>query len=469
MFLGLFLACQGNSQKIADDQSAKVDSLFSYLNRIDSPGVAIGVIQDGEFIYKRFLGYSNLTYGIPITNQTVFNIGSVTKQFTAACLQLLIQRGKVKLTDNINKHVPNFRQYDIPITVEHLLYHTSGLRDYTELILLGGKRLIEGYNNKEALEMILRQQQLNFPTGDRWSHSNANYVLLKEIIEQVSGTSLEVFAQENIFNPLEMNTTLYCGDHGKTIQNRATRYALLEDGRYERIPNNDMAIGDGGVFSNLDDLLLWDQNFYESNIGENGFIDSMLEIGPNTDIGGDWQLYYASGLYIGNYKGLPMVLHAGGDAGLRAVLLRFPERRFSVICLANTNEFDWTQAFQIADIYLSEYYVDQPESKSGDEPKQTAKQTKIDPRQEELTQYAGYYYSQEVDHFIRIFIEDGELKMPDTNTDSILPVNMLAKDYLKFRFGTASFQRNKKGEIVGFSLDIDGERVLGLKYHKRSE
>jgi len=466
-FLVLWLVSCENAQQALDPKEEQIDSLFMHLNRADGPGVAIGVIKNGEFVYKKYFGQANLNYDLPINKETVFNVASLSKQFTATCIHILIQRGQLSLADDIRKYLPDFPIYSKPITVEHLIHHTSGIRDYTELLILNGVRLFKGYDNTEALKMIYRQMGLNFEPGEKWMYSNSNYVLLKEIIEKVSCQPLEEFAKDNIFDPLGMVNTQYNGSHVSIVKNRATRYRK-SNGRYLTVPDNDFTIGDGGVFSNLDDFLRWDQNFYNNKIASPDLIKSIEKPNVNFELFEDVNAEYASGLMIINYKQQKVFLHGGGDAGIQTGYFRFPDLDFSIISMANTNEYDfWGTSLRIADIYLGEFLKEQPQTKKEETTKVESK--KIDLNDRELQEYVGYYFSEEVDYFIKIIYENGQLKMPDTNAPGLLAVTPIQRDYLQVGPGKAKFKRSVKGNIIGFVLDLDGGRVNGLFYEKRKE
>ena len=462
----LVLSCQG-PVKDHDIKATTVDSLLVQFDRNHGPGVAIGIIQNGGFVYKKYFGQSNLNHDIPISEKSVFNIASLSKQFTAACIHLLAEEGQLSLDDDIRRHLPDFPSYGKPISIKNLLFHTSGIRDYTELLMLGGTRLFKGYDNDEAIQMIYRQKSLSFEPGKKWMYSNSNYILLKEIIEKVSGESLEEFAKQNIFGPLGMLNTQYNGSHESVIKNRVTRYRT-KDGKYAAVPDNDFTIGDGGIFSNLDDFLRWDQNFYNSKIGSKEFVESQEKSNVEFELGREIKGYYASGLMIMDYRGQKLILHGGGDAGIQTGYFRFPNSNFSVVSMANTNEYDFFGiSLKIADLYLKDSLKDQLPERN-EEIQVVPKPPKKNFSAKELEEYVGYYFSNEVDYFIEIVREEGKLKMPDTNAPGFLPVSIIEKDSLKLGPGKAKFHRDLQGKITGFSFDLDGGRVTGVVYKKQN-
>jgi len=207
----------------------KVDELFTVWDTPDSPGCALGIIKDGKLIYKRGYGMANLEHNIPISATTVLRIGSTSKQFTAMSIALLAEQGKISLDDDIRKCLSEMPEYESPITIRHLIHHTSGIRDYLELMELAGRRDDDYYTDDEAIDMLARQKELNFKPGDEFLYSNSGYFLLSAIAKRASGKSLREFAQENIFKPLSMNNTHFHDDHTMIVKNRAAGYSSKKD------------------------------------------------------------------------------------------------------------------------------------------------------------------------------------------------------------------------------------------------
>lgn len=336
----------------------KVDELFAEWDKPNSPGCALGVIKDGRLIYARGYGMANLEYDIPITSKTVFRIGSTSKQFTAMCIALLAERGKLSLDDDIRKYIPEMPRYEASITIRHLIHHTSGIRDYLELMDMALKREEDYYTPEETIEMLARQKGLNFKPGEKFLYSNSNYFLLGVIVERVSGKSLREFAEENIFKPLGMENTHFHDDHTMIVKNRAVGYSPKKDGGFRICETTLDIVGDGGLFTTVEDLLLWDRNFYENKLdGGQKLIDQIFTPGK---LNNGEELDYAFGLIISNYRGLKMVHHGGAFVGFRAEMIRFPKQRFSVICLANLDSINPTKlAKRVADIYLADQFKEE--------------------------------------------------------------------------------------------------------------
>ncbi len=342
----------------------KIDSIFKAWDRPDVPGCALGVVKEGKLIYAKGYGIGDLEHDIPLTPWSVFYIGSVSKQFVTFSILLLEEQGKLDLDDRIQKYLPDFPEYGTPLTIRHFIHHTSGVRDFLTLMHLKGRNYLDNTDVNEVYDLIKRQKTLNFSPGEKYLYSNSCYFMLAMIIEKAAGQSLKEFAHENIFEPLGMKHTLFYDDNTDLIKNRVFSYHKKPDGDgFDNLIMRFDLVGSGGVYSNIGDLFLWDQNFYDNKLGKGGqgIIDKMHEEGllNNGESSG-----YAFALHNGRYKGLKTVSHGGSLAGYRAQLLRFPEERFSVIILANRGDAKPTgKAYQVADIMLKDKLVDEPKKK----------------------------------------------------------------------------------------------------------
>ena len=357
----LILAILGSVLIAADsgnEQTRRVDALFERWNRSDSPGCSLGIVREGRLIYERGYGMANLEHDIPITPETVFRIASVSKQFTAMSVLLLEQDGALSLDDDIRQYLPYMPDYGRPITIRHLVQHSSGIRDYEGITTLMGISYEDTYITQEILDLLARQKALNFAPGERYLYSNSGYLLLGELVKQVSGKTLRQFVDEQIFRPLGMRASLIRDDHTEMVEHRAGGYAPLEDGGFRIAESNYDMVGDGSVFTTVRDLFRWDQNFYHQKIGGEKVAKAQHETLVLND---GRNMGYAAGLEIGAYGGLRFVAHSGSWVGFKAQLLRFPEQRFSVICLCNDESANPTAlTVRVADIYLAEQFESAP-------------------------------------------------------------------------------------------------------------
>ncbi len=411
----IFISISAHAQETGKDTNslnARVDAIFAQFDKPDSPGCALGVIKDGKLVYARGYGMANLEHGLPNGPKLIYDIGSTSKQFTAASILLLAQQGKLSLDDDARKYIPEIPTYQQPVTIRHLLHHTSGLRDYLTLFSLAGVNLDDTTTEKDALDIILRQKALNFTPGDEWLYSNSGFFLLSVVIKRASGKSFAEFAKENIFDPLGMKHTLILDDHKKIVPMRATGYSRnprANSGSFQTEMSNFEQTGDGAVQTSIEDLLLWDQNFYEPKVGGKAFLEQMQAVGSfNSGEKHD----YASGLFIGEYKGLRRVSHGGSWAGYRAELARFPEQKFSVACLCNLNATNPSAlAMKVADIYLEEPIKALALKKAKEIEKMTGGGLSgtVVIAEEKLKEKAGVYRSLTSGDLRRITFRDGKL------------------------------------------------------------
>lgn len=340
--------------KLSDSVRSRVDQVFADLDRRDRPGCALAVYLNGQIAYERGYGMASLELGVPISPASFFDIGSTSKQFAAFSIFLLKNDGKLSLSDDVRKYIPELPRYDKPITIRHLLQHTSGLRDYNGLLALAGHAFEDYTTDDDALDIITRQKAVNYPVGTAWSYTNTGFFLLSTIIKRVSGKTLREFAQQRIFDPLGMRATHFHDDHKMIVAGRATAYTEKDGGGWEIEMSNWDQTGDGAVNTSVEDLLRWDENFYQPKVGDAALLREFLEPGK-LDTGAPIESGYAHGLFVDTYRGLRRVHHGGAWAGYRAGLTRFPDQHFTVACLcnyaaANPDEF----ANAVADVVLAD-------------------------------------------------------------------------------------------------------------------
>jgi len=440
---------------VADEKTNQVDKIFAPWDRTTSPGAALAIIKDGQIICERGYGMAKIEDDIVMTPSKIFDIASVSKQFTAACIAILAREGKVSLDDDVRKYIPEIPGYEKPVTIKHLIYHTSGLRDYTAVLELAGFRSgLDSSNSSDALAVIYRQKRLNYPPGEEYYYCNTGYFLLGQIVERVSGKSLNEFAQEHIFKPLGMAHSLYSDDHTRIIKNRATGYSLI-DSCYRIDMSNWDQTGDGNLFTSVEDLYFWDQAFYNNKLGQD-VMDTLHTLGT---LKNGTKLDYAFGFHISEYRGLKIVRHTGSWAGFRAVLIRFPEQKFSVICLANLSSISpLSLSLKVADIYLSDVLKEPPHQ----EKKKAEPVTLSSP---ELKEKAGNYEDDRFHSWISLTVKEGKLTMTGTGYHE-LPLVPLSRTTFQAEAGRGDialeFLPEAKGRPREAVFDDAGEEV---RYH----
>ena len=385
-------------QATAADTKAKVDAIFRDVDRSDTPGCALGVYRDGQIAYARGYGMANLELSVGNTPQTVFDIGSVSKQFTAFAIHLLAREGKLSLDDDIRKWVPEIPSYGKTVTLRHLLHHTGGLRDYIELMSLQGIVEEDLSPESDVLEIMARQKAPNFAPGEDYLYCNTGYNLLALVVEKASGQSLREFSEQRIFAPLGMRHTQVSDSHTRIIPNRATGYQ--KDGAGYGIEMSDWEqTGDGSVLTTVEDLFRWNQNFFEPKVGDAKLLADMQEVGV---LNSGKKISYASALVIGAYRGLPTVSHSGSWVGYRAQLLRFPQQKFAVACLCNDGGISNPSRLsrKVAEVYLGGLM--QPEEAV--HPAKASAAPRYAPSAAELQKLAGAYLGQDNDQLIRVAV-----------------------------------------------------------------
>ncbi|WP_181040026.1 serine hydrolase domain-containing protein [Aureitalea marina] len=380
--LGLIVLSIPCSGQIAEAKA--IDEVFTTLISPQSPGASLGVFKDGQLVYGKGYGLANMEYDIPNDTQSVFRIGSTSKQFTAACVVLLAQQGKLSLEDPLSKHFPEFPDYADRITIRQLMNHTSGIRDYLQISYLRGMSEDDFYTDQEIMRWLVNQTDLNFEPGSEFTYSNSGYWLLGQLVNKVSGKNMAQFAQAEIFEPLGMTATHFHNDHQAIVKNRASGYAPTTDGGYQISMTTLDMIGDGGIFTSIEDILKWDNEYYERKLLNDAFWKEMTTTGKLSN-GEDTE--YGGGLFMEEYKGLRTISHGGAFVGFRAELLRFPDQKVSVAIFANRGDANpSTMAQEIADIILKDQFKDLPSEAVAE-----VENPPMDEAEMELDQLVGTY------------------------------------------------------------------------------
>lgn len=327
----------------------KSDSLFRVYETTQGPGIAINIIHNGKVVYKKQTGFSNLEYKIPITDTTAFHIASVSKQFTAFAALLLENRGKLSMDDDIRKYLPELEKLPYVVTLKQLANHTHGFPNTFELAQLIGINPDEVMTHPKMMRILLRQKQLNFEPGTQFQYNNTGFTLLAEIVARVSGMPFSEFVKKEIFEPLQMNNTLFYDNNATIVPNKAYSYRKTKKG-FEKLPYNYTVVGGSGINTTPYDLALWALNFENPKIGNTAIFDKMKAPGKLKNGTG---IPYGLGLETKRYNGQEVVFHGGGDAGYRSYIMRIPEQHFAVVILGNLESFNPLDlAYGFTDLYL---------------------------------------------------------------------------------------------------------------------
>ena len=321
-------------QTLSQAQITRIDSIFARYARPDSPGCALGVSRADAIVFERGWGSANLEHPVPITPNTIFEAGSVSKQFTAAAVLRLAQQGKLSLDADVRTIVPEVRRYDTPITIRHLIHHTSGLRDWGTIMGFAfWPRGTRTYTHAHVLDIISRQRELNFRPGAEYLYSNSNYNLLAIIAERVSGKSLAEFTRTEFFEPLGMTRTGWRDDYTRIVPGRAQAYRSASDGWHLQMPFENV-YGNSSLLTTVGDLLRWNFNFTSQRVGGAELVNAQLRRGQ---LSNGREITYAAGLVVGEWEGAPEVSHDGATAGYVSFLGRYPAAGYGIALLCNSS------------------------------------------------------------------------------------------------------------------------------------
>lgn len=342
----------------ADKRASQVDAIFAELDRAPAPGAAVIVVRDGKVLLRKGYGLASVEHRVPVTPSTVFDVASVSKQFTGLAVAMLVSEGKIKLGDDVRTHIPELPDFGHRVTVGHLVHHTSGIRDWPGALLVGGWRFDDVITFNQIMLMAYNQRDLMFAPGAEYSYSNTNYNLLAELIRRVTGRPFREWTDERLFRPLGMTNTRFRDHYTEVIADRAFGYARGSDGKYHHMPNNLTALGSSSLFTTADDLARWLINFDEGTAGGRAALSLARTRGT---LGDGKTIDYAFGLVHGDHRRLPMIFHDGGWAGFSSLVVYFPDQKFGVAALSNGGPVNVGDAVKkITDIYLEKELAAQP-------------------------------------------------------------------------------------------------------------
>ena len=443
--------CQNSSQE------QQMDQIFAEWNKPQTPGVSVAIVKDGRILFKKGYGNANLEYNISNKSTTVFEIASVSKQFTAFDILLLQEQGKLSLDDDVRKFIPELPDYGNIITLKHLLYHTSGIRDEMDLLCMSGWRLDDVINHEQIINLVCRQKELNFLPGAEYRYSNTGYTLLAEVISRVSGQTFSEFTHDHIFKPVGMINTLVNDNFEKTVNNIAYSYYPDSNG-YKKKVLSSAKVGSSGILTNAEDLILWTLNFENPKAGSKDLIEKMNTRGILNN--GD-TISYAMGQDVNQYNGLTVIDHAGAIAGYRSLLARFPDQHFSLILLSNNASFDpQSTAIKIVDVYLKDHFKAGKIVESNTVPA-SDKEFKGDPAL--IAHYVGKFELRP-EYVIKITSENEKLfveahEVPLTQLIQVSP-NEFSLPGMKARL---TFASDNNGEISQLNILLNGQQMTAKK------
>ncbi len=345
------LLCTATGTVFSAEHNQQIDDLFADI-AADAPGCNVGVVRGGQYVHKAGYGLANLELNVPLDGDNVHRMGSVSKQFTALAVLILVEDGLIDLNASLHRYIPGLRDYGAEVTVNQVLGHIAGMADY-DFISSGNddEEVPGGLNIKSAaggafrlgnedyltiqeFYDVVKQAGLRHPPGEKWEYSNLGYFLLSMLVEEVSGQSLREFSAQRIFAPLGMNNSFFSDEATEIVENRAYGYTKNEEGAYVTDITNLFWVGDGGLHTNLDDMLIWDSYLRNPTLGTNPEELLTLFNTPNSSLPARDTLY-ANGQFVSENELGISYFHSGGWLGTTTWYARLPEQDFSVILMCN--------------------------------------------------------------------------------------------------------------------------------------
>jgi CubicO group peptidase (beta-lactamase class C family) len=440
---------------------ARVDAIFERWQGAANPGCAVAVAQDGRTVLTRAYGMADLEHGIPNSPETIFEAGSVSKQFTAAAIMLLVQQGQLSLDDDIREYLPEIPDYGTPIRVRNMLNHTSGMRDWGSVAAISGwPRSQRTHTHEHVLDILSRQRGLNFEPGAEYSYSNSGYNLAAIIVERVSGISFADFSRRYIFEPLGLTDTQWRDDYTRIVPGRAAAYAARGAGFIIDRPIENVH-GNGGLLTTVGDLLVWNESLASGKIGGRDFVRLMHEQGVLND---GRRIEYAAGINVGTFRGVPEVSHTGATSGYRAFLGRYPDQGVGVAVLCNVGAVDpGNVGRRVGEVFLgSAVAAPAPAAAVREQSEQAAPYR---PGADDLAGLAGEYYSPDAETTMIVSVADGQLVV-QRRLAVRMTLNPVAPDAFASSLGRIRFVRDGSGAVTHFL--VEQARVWSLQFDRQS-
>jgi CubicO group peptidase (beta-lactamase class C family) len=450
---GDFVITLDRLEPVATDPKKLADQLLSAYDGGDSPGAVVSVFKDGKTIFSRAYGMANLSYGIPFEVDTRTNIGSTSKQFTAFAVMLLAERGKLSLDDDVREHIPELPDLGETVTVRHLLTHTSGYREFLNLLTMTGRRLDHGdfIDREELISIVQRQPALQNAPGEEFNYNNTGFGLAAVIVERISGMTFPEFMAENVFGPIGMTRSMVRPSPEHIVEGKAEGYTPGDDGTYREIGDLGGAIGAGGIYTTVGDLQKWVENFSSAKVGSKQIFEQMMTsyVLTNGDSTG-----YGFGLRIDEQRGLKRVQHGGADVAHRSMLAYYPEIGAGITTQSNHASFDGSIAFRLAEAFFGDYM--DPEESASDHEESDFDASKYDA--EAFDEFVGRYAMDARPDFILTFSRGGDTLYAQATGQSRLEILPTSDSTFALIVVEASitFHRNADGDVDALTMHQGG-------------
>ena len=450
---GLFVVTLLRHEPVATDPERRTDQVMARFDGDHTPGAAVQVWRDGSTLYSKAYGMADLTHAIPFTPETSTNIGSTSKQFTAFAIMLQQERGLLSLDDDIREHIPELPAFDQTIQVRHLLTHTSGLREFLNLMRMTGRLLNEGdwIDRSELIDIVQRQPALQNDPGAEYNYNNTAFGLAAVIVERTSGQDFHVFMEENVFGPLGMTASMARPSPRDIVPNRSEGYTPSPSG-YRQIGDFGAAVGAGAVYASVVDLQTWVENYADPQVGTRASIDEMM---TSFVLNNGEETGYGYGLSVGEQGGLMRVNHGGADVAHRSMLAYYPEIKAGITVQSNHAQFNSSVAFELAAAFFKDAMEEEEESDAadgGDPADEEAATEPWQPTEDDLGTFAGRFLSEEIETFYTFTVNDGELVRYQRRLGHAALTPGDDEDNFSGGGSSFAFERDRNGVVIGFYL-----------------
>lgn len=459
LFFSLFCFLMPLSSFTQSALNQKLDLLYKAY--ADQPGAMVGIWKEGTLLFAESYGLANLEHKVPFTTHTTSDMGSLAKQFTCYAILLLEQQGKLSVEDDIRKYLSYVPDFGETITIRHLMNHTSGIREIYNTESIRGGRGGDAIFQEDILRLMRQQKELNFSPGTEFMYCNTSYAMLAEIVEQVGAMPFERWMFSHIFEPLGMNQTYIMDLQGEVFPNMAASYYLQSDSVYTKVFDNSTIRGQGGMYSCLEDMMKWMKNVATKDLGGSIIMEKMTE---RTILNSGDTISYAKGLYVDRFRGLNRIFHTGSSAGYRSILVYLPDHDLGVF--VNTNAPN-VPRYEAVDIVIEHFLRDfiKDETTSSEVEDVTVKEefppVVID------KDYAGWYYSPELEVRYQLLVENGQLKGRHFRHGEFVLEGKAKDEFTSQRsfFPHIVFERNPKGKVMG--LRVSASRAKNIQFLKQ--
>lgn len=453
---GAYTISLNKAEPIAKDPAGKVDQWMTEYTG-DVPGAAAMVIKDGEIIFQKAYGMANLAFDVPMTEQTLHNIGSTSKQFLTFGLLLLQEQGELSLDDDVRKYIPELPEFEHTVTLRNIVNHTSGYREFINTIVMTGRNASTDLSQEKVIEIVQRQPELQNEPGAEFNYNNTGYALATEVIERVTETPFPEWMEENVFKPIGMNHTVVRSSPKQVVEGRSTGYSMGETGHYVQETDLGGAMGAGGIHSTMDDLAKWINNLLNPTVGTPEMIEAMttpfeLKNGTSTQ--------YGLGLFIQEYKGLKYFQHGGADVAHRSMLMIFPEINAAVVTQSNNAGFNGSIPTQVAEAFFAEH-MEQEESAPEEEPEEVESAEEFVYDAANFEALTGRYELSVMPGFILTFSRDEDRIYAQATGQPEIDITATSDSTFTLVGVPASvtFHRNEDGSADSLTLHQNGNHI----------